>query len=145
MARVKEKGRETDELGMKQEWAKTKASEKDRVGAAMKAKPQTEGPRLYHHLLLVHNRIPWPSSARVGTEAQSIPATESRLPDEFRYALSIRISLPTISTKAFAFASSAPWSSSGEVGLGDLSEPVITVGRPQRVGEKVGSLALSRP
>nr|GMC84495.1 carotenoid 9,10(9',10')-cleavage dioxygenase 1-like [Ipomoea batatas] len=56
---------------------------------------------------------PWPSSVRAGAGSWSIPATEFTLADEFRYALSIKISPPVISTETFRVASSAPWSSTG--------------------------------
>nr|GMC67890.1 hypothetical protein Iba_chr02fCG6710 [Ipomoea batatas] len=76
---------------------------------------------------------PWPSSARVGTKARSIPSTEFKLAGEFRYALSIEISPPIVSTEAFRVASLAPWLSSRvrlakveQVSLPDLTlQPLI--------------------
>nr|GLL31239.1 hypothetical protein Itr_chr07CG06900 [Ipomoea trifida] len=50
----------------------------------------------------------WPTTVRVGTEVQSIPTRESTLAADSKYALSIGISSPKVSTEAFRATSPPP-------------------------------------
>nr|GMD79761.1 hypothetical protein Iba_chr13dCG7080 [Ipomoea batatas] len=72
----------------------------------MAFKPLTEGLRSHS-----------PPMVQVGTAARSIPTTESTLAADSRIALSIGISPPSVSTKAFRATFSAPWVSLGVTGF----------------------------